>query len=232
MEDLSRAFSLAARLIVGGDAELFGIVGLSLRVSGAATLIAFVLGAPLGAALAVWRFPGRHAVVVAVHALLGLPPVVVGLLLYVALSRSGPLGAMGLLFTPAAMTAAQAVLALPIVVALTHRTVEGYWRDYGAALLVDGASLARACLELLSMARGALVTVLLAAFGRCVAEVGAILVVGGNIRGFTRTMTTAIALETSKGDLALALALGLTLISISAAVSAAAFGLQRVAEVR
>ncbi|WP_460449954.1 ABC transporter permease [Alsobacter sp. SYSU BS001988] len=230
MEDLALALLLALRLIVSFDPELVGIVGLSLRVSATATLIAFALGAPLGAALAVWRFPGRGAVVVGVHALLGLPPVVVGLALYLLLSRAGPLGDLGLLFTPAAMIAAQSVLALPIVVALSHRAVEANWRDYGPALLVDGASRLRACAEMLRMARGALVTVALAAFGRCIAEVGAILVVGGNIRGFTRTMTTAIALETSKGELSFALALGVVLISISAAVSAAAFALQRWAE--
>ncbi|WP_406855697.1 ABC transporter permease [Alsobacter sp. KACC 23698] len=230
MEDLALALLLALRLIVSFDPELVGIVGLSLRVSATATLIAFAIGAPLGAALAVWRFPGRGAVVVGVHALLGLPPVVVGLALYLLLSRAGPLGDLGLLFTPAAMIAAQSVLALPIVVALSHRAVEANWRDYGPALLVDGASRLRACAEMLRMARGALVTVALAAFGRCIAEVGAILVVGGNIRGFTRTMTTAIALETSKGELSFALALGVVLISISAAVSAAAFALQRWAE--
>jgi tungstate transport system permease protein len=230
VEDLALALLLALRLIVSFDPELVGIVGLSLRVSATATLIAFAIGAPLGAALAVWRFPGRGAVVVGVHALLGLPPVVVGLALYLLLSRAGPLGDLGLLFTPAAMIAAQSVLALPIVVALSHRAVEANWRDYGPALLVDGASRLRACAEMLRMARGALVTVALAAFGRCIAEVGAILVVGGNIRGFTRTMTTAIALETSKGELSFALALGVVLISISAAVSAAAFALQRWAE--
>jgi tungstate transport system permease protein len=230
VEDLALALLLALRLIVSFDPELVGIVGLSLRVSATATLIAFALGAPLGAALAVWRFPGRGAVVVGVHALLGLPPVVVGLALYLLLSRAGPLGDLGLLFTPAAMIAAQSVLALPIVVALSHRAVEANWRDYGPALLVDGASRLRACAEMLRMARGALVTVALAAFGRCIAEVGAILVVGGNIRGFTRTMTTAIALETSKGELSFALALGVVLISISADVSAAAFALQRWAE--
>ena len=194
MDDFSRAVSLALHLLASFDAELYQVIGLSLRVSLSATLIAFLLGAPLGAALAISRFRARGAMVVTVNALLGLPPVVVGLALYLLLSRSGPFGSLGLLFTPGAMVAAQAILALPIVAALTHRAVEGYWRDYGPALLVDGASRLRACGEMLSMARTALVTVALAAFGRCIAEVGAILVVGGNIRGFTRTITTAIAL--------------------------------------
>jgi tungstate transport system permease protein len=204
-----------------------GIVFLSLRVSLTATALAFVLGAPLGAALATASFPGRQAVVVAVNALLGLPPVVVGLLVYVTLSRAGALGGLGLLFTPGAMVVAQTLLALPIVVALTHRTAAATWADYGDALTVDGASRIRTLRELLAMGRSGLVTVFLAAFGRAIAEVGAILMVGGNIRGETRTMTTAIALETTKGELALALALGLILLGLSLAVSAAAFALER-----
>jgi tungstate transport system permease protein len=227
MEDIGQAFALAARLVASGDGELMGIVLLSLRVSLGATALAFVLGAPLGAALATATFPGRHAVVVAVNALLGLPPVVVGLLVYVTLSRAGALGSLGLLFTPAAMIVAQTLLALPIVVALTHRVTAAIWADYGDALTVDGASRSRMLRELLAMARAALVTVFLAAFGRAIAEVGAILMVGGNIRGETRTMTTAIALETTKGDLALALALGLILVALSLTVSAAAFALER-----
>jgi tungstate transport system permease protein len=228
--DLGHALLLSFRLIASLDSELFGIIALSLRVSLLATAIAFVLGIPLGAALAVARFPGRPALIVLVNGLLGLPPVVVGLLVYILLSRSGPLGQLGLLFTPSAMVIAQALLGLPIVAALTHRTLDSLWREYGDALRMDGASRMRAGLELLRVAPGALVTSFLAAFGRAIAEVGAILVVGGNIRGFTRTMTTAIALETSKGDLALALALGLILIGLSLAVSTVAFALGRLVE--
>lgn len=224
--ELGAAAALALDLVLRADPELFAIVALSLRVSLVAALIAFALGAPLGAALAVARFPGRAALVVGVNACLGLPPVVVGLVLYLALSRSGPLGALGLLFTPAAMVMAQSLLGLPIVAALVHRALGPLWRDYGDPLMLDGASRRRIGLELLRMGRAALTTAFLAAFGRAVSEVGAILMVGGNIRGHTRTMTTAIALETSKGDLALAVALGGLLITLSLAVSAAAFALE------
>lgn len=202
-----------------GDPELLDIVLLSLRVSLTAATLAFVLGAPLGATLAILRFPGRGALVVVVNALLGLPPVVVGLLVYLLVSRAGPLGFFGWLFTPAAMVLAQTLLALPIVVALVHRAGESLWGEYGDALLVDGASRARSIPVVLAMARSGLVTAFLAAFGRSIAEVGAIMVVGGNIRGQTRTMTTAIALETSRGDLPLALALGLILLALTLAVS-------------
>jgi tungstate transport system permease protein len=221
--DLGHALALALHLIVGLDSELLGIIALSLRVSLLATAIAFLVGAPLGMMLAVGRFPGRTAAIVLANAFLGLPPVVVGLLVYLLLSRSGPLGPLGLLFTPTAMVTAQALLGLPIVAAFVHRGLEGLWRAYGDALRMDGASRMRAGIELLRMATGPLLTAFLAAFGRAIAEVGAILVVGGNIRGFTRTMTTAIALETSKGELALALALGIILIVLSIAVSALAF---------
>jgi tungstate transport system permease protein len=227
VNDLGQAFFIAASLIGGRDPELFGIVALSLRVSLTATLIAFAVGAPIGAALAVGRIPGRRAAIVVANALLGLPPVVVGLLVYLTLSRSGPLGPLGLLFTPAAMICAQAVLGVPIVAALAHRTVEALWREHADALRMDGAPLWRGALECLRMGRSALVTTFLSAFGRAIAEVGAILVVGGNIRGYTRTMTTTIALETSKGDLALALALGFILIALSLAVSATAFATNR-----
>lgn len=225
MAELGAAIRLAFTLIAQLDPELMATIALSLRVSGAAALIAFVLGAPAGAALAVVRFPGRRALVVVVNALLGLPPVVIGLALYVLLSRSGPFGAFGLLFTPTAMVAAQALLALPIVVALTHRACEALWSEYGDALVTDGADAPRAILTLLAMAGAPLLTVFLAAFGRAIAEVGAIIVVGGNIRGATRTMTTAIALETSRGDLPLALALGIVLIVLSLAISTLAFAL-------
>ncbi|MGA2126471.1 MAG: ABC transporter permease [Xanthobacteraceae bacterium] len=227
MLDLGQSFLVAARLIAGLDPTLVGIVGLSLRVSLTATVIALIVGAPLGALLAVTRFAGRQALVVLVNALLGLPPVVVGLIVYLLLSRSGPLGSLGLLFTPAAMVIAQTVLTTPIVMALVHRATAMLWADFGEVLRVDGASLPRAVRELLLIGRSALLTAFLAAFGRAIAEVGAIIVVGGNIAGSTRTMTTAIALETSKGELALALGLGLILISLSIAVSALAFLLDR-----
>jgi tungstate transport system permease protein len=207
--------------------ELAQIVLLSLRVSLGASLLAFLFGTPLGALLAMVRFRGRPGIIVLANAFLGLPPVVVGLTLYLILSRSGPLGFLGLLFTPAAMILAQSVLAFPIVVALVHRGCESLWAEFGDALTVDGASRLRAAVVLAAIGRAALVTAFLAAFGRAIAEVGAILIVGGNIRGFTRTMTTAIALETSKGDLPLALALGAILVALSIAVSALAFALDR-----
>ena len=225
MNDIGRAFAHALDLIAGLDAELVAIVLLSLRVSLSATLIAFAIGAPLGAALAIYRVPGRGALLVVVNALLGLPPVVAGLLVYLLVSRSGPLGSLGILFTPAAMILAQTALATPIVVALVHRHIEGLWADYGDVLLADGASRPRAAATLFAIGRAGLVTAFLAAFGRAVAEVGAILIVGGNIRGHTRTMTTAITLETSKGDLPLALGLGIILVSLSLAVSVTALSL-------
>ena len=229
MSDLGRAFVIALDLLMKGDPELFQIVALSLRVSLTATVIAFGLGTVAGAALAVYRFPGRGAVLVAVNALLGLPPVVVGLLVYVLLSRAGPFGWLGLLFTPEAMIVAQVGLATPIVAALVHRVCESLWAEYGDALRADGASRPRAAATLLAIGRTGLVTAFLAAFGRAVAEVGAIIIVGGNIRGSTRTMTTAIALETSRGDLPLALGLGLILIALSLTVSALTFALNRAA---
>ena len=222
-ESIASAFALIAHL----DSELIAIVLLSLRISGTATVIAFIIGVPVGALLASARFPGSGAIIVVTNALLGLPPVVAGLIVYLMLSRSGPLGEFGLLFTPSAMVIAQCVLALPIVVALTHRALEPLWKQYGDSLSVVGASRALAGLELIRMARAALLTIFLAAFGRAIAEVGAILVVGGNIRGFTRTMTTTIALETSKGELGLALGLGLILVSISLLVSTLGFTLER-----
>jgi tungstate transport system permease protein len=227
MSDLGRAFAHAFELIAGFDPELVGIVALSLRVSLTATLIAFVIGAPIGAALAIYRFPGRGALLVIVNALLGLPPVVAGLVVYLLVSRSGPLGGLGILFTPAAMIFAQALLALPIVVALVHRHMEWLWAEYGDVLRADGASRPRAVATLFNIGRAGLATAFLAAFGRAIAEVGAILIVGGNIRGYTRTMTTAITLETSKGDLPLALGLGIILICLSLGVSATALALGR-----
>jgi tungstate transport system permease protein len=220
MSDFAAAFHTAFALIGSFDAELRGIVFLSLAVSLTASACAFAIGAPLGTALAVYRFPGRGTLIVVVNALLGLPPVVVGLAVYLLLSRSGPLGSLGILFTPAAMVLAQCILGLPIVIALVHRPAVGHWHAYGEALLVDGASRLRTIWPLMNIGRDGLLTAFLAAFGRAIAEVGAIIIVGGNIRGYTRTMTTTIALETSKGDLSLALALGIILILLSMSVSA------------
>ncbi len=187
-----------------------------------ATAAAAVVGLPAGAALAIARFPGRRALVWIANAFLGLPPVVVGLVLYLALSRSGPLGFLGLLFTPTAMVLAQAVLALPIVTALAHRAVAEAWAAYGEALMDLGATRTRAVPALLGIARLHVLTAVLAGFGRTVSEVGAIIIVGGNIAGYTRTMTTAIVLETSRGDLALALGSGFVLIGLSMLISSAA----------
>jgi len=219
MNDFSEAFYTAASLIGHLDAELREIVSLSLGVSLTASTCAFVIGAPLGTALAIYRFWGKGALIVLFNALLGLPPVVVGLAVYLLLSRSGPLGLFGILFTPTAMVIAQAILATPIVIALVHRMMVEVWAAYGDALLVDGASRLRAVAPIMLIGRDGLLTAFLAAFGRAIAEVGAIIIVGGNIRGYTRTMTTAIALETSKGDLSFALALGIILILLSMAVS-------------
>jgi tungstate transport system permease protein len=220
MNDFAAAISTAVGLIASFNVDLREIVFLSLEVSLTASACAFAIGAPLGTALAVYRFPGRGALIVLANALLGLPPVVVGLAVYLLLSRSGPLGSFGLLFTPAAMVVAQCALGTPIVIALVHRVAVGDWRAYGDALLVDGASRRRTIWPLMSIGREGLLTAFLAAFGRAIAEVGAIIIVGGNIRGYTRTMTTAIALETSKGDLSFALALGIILIILSMTVSA------------
>jgi tungstate transport system permease protein len=204
---------------------LGGIVALSLAVSVTAAALAGVFGTALGAALAVYRIPGRRIVVVALHALLGLPPVVVGLALYLLLSRAGPFGALSLLFTPAAMVLAQTLLALPIVAALVHAAATDLWAEYGPAFEVDGATRLRAAPHLLTMAHNRLVTAFLAGFGRTISEVGAILIVGGNIAGYTRTMTTAVVLETSMGNLSLALGLGFILVGVSVAVSATIFAL-------
>lgn len=214
--------SLSATLV---GRELWQIIALSLAVSVSATAIAAIIGLPLGAALAIWRFPGRPLLILAANALLGLPPAVVGLALYLVLSGSGPLGFLRLLFTPGAMVIAQAILALPIITALAHRAAENLWIAFGDALMDLGASKVRAVPALLAMGRLSMLTAVLAGFGRTISEVGAILVVGGNIAGYTRTMTTAIVLETSKGDLPLALGLGLVLIGLTVMISAAAFGL-------
>jgi tungstate transport system permease protein len=214
MNTVSESFSLAAGLVTHFDAHLVDIVLLSLRVSLTATFFAACLGLPLGAAIAVGRFPGRSALIVLLNAMMGLPPVVVGLVVYLLLSRAGPLGSFGLLFTPGAMVVAQTILITPIIAALTRQIVADAWAEYREQLTSLGAGIYRAAMTLLWDTRFSLATVLLAGFGRAIAEVGAVMIVGGNINGVTRVMTTTIALETSKGDLPLALALGLVLISI------------------
>jgi tungstate transport system permease protein len=223
MNDFARSVGTAVSLIGEADPELLGIVAVSLRVSLSASIAALLIGAPIGAWLAIVRFRGRQVIIVLTNALLGLPPVVVGLALYLLLSRSGPLGSAGLLFTPTAMVTAQTLLATPIVVALVHRPSTLLWAEYGDLARIDGLSTVRSIALLFALGRASLLTAFLAAFGRAIAEVGAIIIVGGNIRGFTRTMTTAIALETSKGDLPLALGLGLILLALSLAVSTVAF---------
>jgi tungstate transport system permease protein len=223
MNDFARSVGAALSLIGEADPELLGIVALSLRVSLTASIVALLIGAPIGAWLAIVRLRGRQLIIVLTNALLGLPPVVVGLALYLLLSRSGPLGPAGLLFTPTAMVIAQTLLATPIVVALVHRPSTLLWAEYGDLARIDGLSAVRSIALLFALGRASLLTAFLAAFGRAIAEVGAIIIVGGNIRGFTRTMTTAIALETSKGDLPLALGLGLILLALTLAVSTVAF---------
>jgi tungstate transport system permease protein len=222
MNEFGDAFHTALVMIVSANPDLIEIVGLSLRVSLSAVVIAAVLGMPLGAGLALFAFPGRRAVVVAINALMGLPPVVVGLTVYLMLSRGGPLGVLGLLFTPGAMIVAQVVLVMPIIAALTRQTVEDLWFEYREQLVSLGVTPRRAVRTMLWDGRITLLTAFLAGFGRASAEVGAVIIVGGNIDHLTRVMTTAIALETSKGDLALALALGLVLLAVSFAVNAAA----------
>lgn len=214
----------AWQLIMSGDATLFAIVWLSLAVSLSAALIAAVIAMPLGALLALTRFPGRAALVVLLNAMMGLPPVVVGLAVYLLLSRSGPLGSMGILFTPTAMVVAQTILIVPIIAALTRQTVEDLWVEYRDELNAMDVGPVGRMATLLWDARYSLLTALLAGFGRAAAEVGAVMIVGGNIDGFTRTMTTAIALETSKGDLPLAMGLGLVLVTLVLAINAAAWG--------
>ena len=222
MQDLGAAMATALHLVLSGDPAVAAIVGLSLRVSLSAVAVAALVGLPLGALLAVARFPGRRVVITGLNALMGLPPVVAGLLIYLALSRSGPLGVLGLLFTPTAMVVAQAVLIAPILAALSRQVLEGLWEEYAEQLRSFGAGPWRAVPTLLWDGRFGLLTVLLAGFGRASAEVGAVMIVGGNIEGYTRVMTTAIALETSKGDLPLALALGAVLMAIVLAVNAVA----------
>lgn len=214
------------------DGRLWQIVLLSLQVSLSAVALAMVLGLPLGAAIAVGRFPGRHAVVVLLNALMGLPPVVVGLAVYLLLSRAGPLGELGLLFTPGAMVFAQTILILPIAAALCRQAVEDAWREYDEQLRSLGVDGFTAALTVLWDTRFSLVTAVLAGLGRASAEVGAVMIVGGNIDGVTRVMTTTIALETSKGDLPLALGLGGVLVAIVLALNAAAFLVKEAAQRR
>ncbi|MBY6083913.1 ABC transporter permease [Ruegeria arenilitoris] len=221
MQDFASQFSQAGHLILTGDPDLWAIVMLSLQVSVLAVLISAVIGMPVGAALAVARFPGRRALIILMNALMGFPPVVVGLLVYLMLSRSGPLGVLELLYTPTAMIIAQTVLVTPIVAALTRQVIEMLAEEYSEQLRSLGVSRLASVPVLLWDARLALVTALLAGFGRAIAEVGAVIIVGGNINHVTRVMTTTIALETSKGNLALALALGTILIGIAVAVNAA-----------
>jgi tungstate transport system permease protein len=214
----------AWQLIITGDAALFAIVGLSLAVSLSAVALAAIAGMPLGALLALTRFPGRSVLVVLLNALMGLPPVVVGLAVYLLLSRSGPLGELGILFTPSAMVIAQTILIVPIIAAPTRQTIEDLWVEYRDELAAMDVSAIGRMSTLLWDARFSLLTALLAGFGRAAAEVGAVMIVGGNIDGFTRTMTTAVALETSKGNLPLAMGLGLILVAIVLAINAAAWG--------
>ena len=220
----------ALALVLTGDPALVAIVRLSLLVSLSAVVSAAIVGVPFGAWVALTRFPGREAVIVILNALMGLPPVVVGLAVYLLLSRSGPLGSWGILFTPQAMIIAQSVLVAPIIAALTRQTIEDLWVEYRDELAaMDVGPLGRIT-TLVWDARFSLVTALLAGFGRAAAEVGAVIIVGGNIDGFTRTMTTAIALETSKGDLPLAIGLGMVLIAIVVVVNALAWGARRAGE--
>lgn len=222
MNDLTAAFAAALRLITSLDPDLLEIIGLSLRVSLTALVAACVLGFPLGAATALLRFPGRRFLIILLNALMGLPPVVVGLLVYLMLSRSGPFGTLGLLYTPGAMIVAQTLLIAPIIAALTRQVVQDLWAEYEDQLTSLGASRARAIPTLLRDGRVALVTVALAGFGRAIAEVGAVMIVGGNIDHATRVMTTAIALELSKGDLPLALGLGIVLLALTLVVNSLA----------
>jgi tungstate transport system permease protein len=222
--------STAWELVVSGDPALYAIVQLSLFVSLSAVAVASFVGLPLGGLLALTRFPGRGALIVMINAFMGLPPVVVGLTVYLLLSRSGPLGSWGLLFTPAAMVFAQALLITPIIAALTRQTVDDLWNEYRDEMNAMGVTPAARLATLLYDARFSLITALLAGFGRAAAEVGAVMIVGGNIDNFTRTMTTAIALETSKGNLPLAMGLGAILLALILAINAAAWGVRAIGE--
>jgi tungstate transport system permease protein len=226
MTDFSDALAAALGLILGLDRSLTEIVALSLRVSLGAVAIAALIGLPVGAAIALFRFRGRFFLVVALNALMGMPPVVVGLIVYLALSRAGPFGVFGLLFTPAAMIIAQVLLVTPIIAALTRQVIEVLWIEYEEQLRSLGAGPGRAVPALLWDGRFTLITAILAGFGRASAEVGAVMIVGGNIDHVTRVMTTSIALEVSKGNLALALGLGMILLVLSATINAGAYIIQ------
>ncbi len=232
MINFADSLGIAAGLVVQLDSRFVAIVELSLRVSLSATVIAAAIGLPMGAAIAVGRFPGRQALTVVLNALMGLPPVVVGLVVYLLLSRAGPLGSFGVLFTPTAMVIAQTILIVPIIAALSRQIVSDAWDEYREQLQSFGASTMRAALTLLWDTRYSLITVLLAGFGRAIAEVGAVMIVGGNIEGVTRVMTTTIALETSKGDLPLALALGVVLVTIVLMMNAGAHATREWARAR
>jgi len=220
MQDIGQSLALAVSLIASGDADLLEIVRLSLAVSLSATGLACLIGVPLGAAIAIARFPGRPAVIVLINALMGLPPVVVGLIVYLNLSRSGPFGFLGLLYTPTAMIVAQTILIAPIVAALSRQILEDLHAEYAEQFRSLSLTPRQAVAALIWDGRYSLLTAALAGFGRAVAEVGAVMIVGGNIDHLTRVMTTAIALETSKGELALALALGAVLMAIALGVNA------------
>lgn len=226
LDTFASSFEIALALLLHGDAHLYGIVGLSLRVSCVAVVLAIVFALPCGAMLAVADFPGRRTLTVLINGFMGLPSVVVGLVVYLLLSRAGPLGQFGLLFTPTAMSIAQAVLIAPLLAALTRQIVEDAWLEYADQLHSLGASHWQAALTLLWDTRWSLSTVLLAGFGRAISEVGAVMIVGGNIEGVTRVMTTSIALETSKGDLPLAMGLGLMLLVLVLMLNAMAHGIR------
>jgi tungstate transport system permease protein len=232
MNEIAAAVLEAGRLIAALDAKLAEIVLLSVKVSLTAVLLATGVGLPLGAAIAVGRFRGRQATIVLLNALMGLPPVVVGLVVYLMLSRAGPLGELGILFTPAAMVVAQSILILPIVAALSRQVIEDAWQDYREQLRSLGAGTFTSSLTLMWDTRFSLITIVLAGFGRAAAEVGAVMIVGGNIDGVTRMMTTAIALETSKGDLPLALGLGIILVGLVVLLNAAAYWIKEAAQRR
>ena len=223
MTDIFGAFETAIVMIFALDADLLEIVGLSFRVSLIATACATLIGMPLGAALAISDFPGRRGATIAVNAMMGLPPVVVGLVVYLLLSRAGPFGVFGLLYTPTAMIVAQTILVAPIIAALTRQLIFDLWTEYDEQLRSFGTRQMGTIWTLLWDGRFSLLTVVLAGFGRASAEVGAVMIVGGNIDHVTRVMTTAIALEISKGDLPLALGLGVILITLSLCVNAFAY---------
>jgi tungstate transport system permease protein len=232
MAAIFASLGLAFRLVAHADAEFVRIVGLSLAVSLSSAALACAVGLPLGAIVAVARFPGRRAAIVVMNALLGLPSVVVGLLVYLLLSRAGPLGDLGILFTPPAIVIAQTLLVIPMVAALARQTVEDAWIDYRDQLTSLNVRPVRAVATLLWDTRLSLFTVALAGLGRAFSEVGAVMIVGGNVDGVTRVMTTAIALKTAEGELPLALALGVVLLAIVLGLNAAAFGLREWSTVR